>query len=105
MGNCCFTRDEVDILLFIHFCIALTQRIVFLIKKKSSYKVIASVSGEGSVTLHTKGRGLLRAILFLPPFSPVSLWLDLTFPSMERPEEMVPQGQGGSLARVHSTHT
>lgn len=57
------------------------------------------------MTLHAEGRGLLRAILFLPPFSPVSLWLGMTFPSLERPEEMVPQGQGGSLARVHTIHT
>lgn len=34
MGNFCFTRDEVDILLFIPFCITLTWNIVFLILKK-----------------------------------------------------------------------
>lgn len=56
------------------------------------------------MTLHAEGRGLLRAILFLP-LSLLSLWLGMTFPSIERPEEMVPQGQGGSLARVHTIHT
>ena len=34
MGNFCFTRDEVDILLLMPFCITLTWHIVFLIKKK-----------------------------------------------------------------------
>lgn len=43
-----FTRDEVDILLFIPFCITLTWNIVFLILKKQLLKSLP-VSVERAV--------------------------------------------------------